>query len=533
MLIDARTIPEGSQINVDLCIVGGGPAGISVALPFLNSSTTVAIIETGGLDFDEVAQIQAEATSSGHDYFPMKETRIRAFGGSTMSWGGISAPLDTIDFEKRSWVPHSGWPVSREDLDPYYDKAKAVSHVLNPDASSAGSEGYFGDENGPTRSTRWAEVYFSAPARFGRLYEQEFKKAPNITTYLYSTAVELESDESQSTISGLRAASLDGSTFRIVANEYVLAGGGIENARIMLASGNKERGGIGNDHDLVGRFFQEHPRMYDRFALPEDSDGLASHVRGAAGTLHFSRLGLSDAVQNDEELLNYIVNLSFGYSGQLTDQFQAVRRMVNARRKPWSDSPYFQDVGGGPNTVRWEDVKTALKKPHRSFQSALGAQFEPDRMRKWIQIETNVEQVPSRDNRVTLNAQTDAFGVPKAHLHWNLDAEEERTYRRGLELIVQALDQFSPGLADGQMEYPDPWPDEVFGCWHHIGTTRMHESPSEGVVDANCRVHGVANLFVAGSSVFPTGGATSPTLTIVALGLRLAEHLKANDGQPT
>jgi choline dehydrogenase-like flavoprotein len=527
MLIDARTIPEGTTIHVDLCIVGGGPAGISVALPFLDSSTTVAIIESGGLDFDEAAQDQAEATSSGHDYFPMKETRIRAFGGSTMSWGGISAPLDTIDFEKRSWVPHSGWPISREDLDPYYDDAKTVSHVIDPDAHSAGSEGHFGDENGPTPSTRWAEVYFSAPARFGRLYEQAFKKAENLTTYLYSTAVELETNESQSVISGLRVASLEGSTFRIVANNYALAGGGIENARIMLASGNKDLGGIGNQHDLVGRFFQEHPRAYDRYALPEDSVALASHVRGAAGTLNFSRLGLSDAAQHDEELLNYIVNLSFGYSGQQTDQFQAVRRMVNARRKPWSDSPYFQDVGGGPNTVRWEDVKTAIKKPHRSIQSAFGAQFEPDGMRQWIEIETNVEQIPSPDNRVTLSSDVDAYGVPKAHLHWNLSDEEERSYRRGLQLIVEALDEYSPGLSQGKMDYPDPWPEEVFGCWHHIGTTRMHKNASEGVVDANCQVHGIENLYVAGSSVFPTGGATSPTLTIVALGLRLAEYLDA------
>jgi len=152
-------------------------------------------------------------------------------------------------------------------------------------------------------------------------------------------------------------------------------------------------------------------------------------------------------------------------------------------------------------------------------------------MRRWIEIETNVEQTPSPDNRVTLSSDIDTFGIPKAHLHWNLSSEEERTYRRGLEFIVEALDQYSPGLIDRRMDYPDPWPDEVGGCWHHIGTTRMHENPSEGVVDADCRVHGVANLFVAGSSVFPTGGATSPTLTIVALGLRLAENLKALNGR--
>ena len=531
MMIDARTLPDDTKIEVDLCIVGAGPAGIAVALPFLNNSTkSVAIVESGGTTFDESAQTLADTGVSGHAYFPMKETRIRAFGGSTMSWGGINAPLDVMDFEKRPWVPHSGWPLSREDLDPYYDEAKTVSRVIDPDASSLGSEVYFGDAYGPTPSTRWAEVYFSAPTRFSEVYAEPFEKATNVSTYLYSTAVELETNDSQSAIAGLHVASLDGSSFRIVARNYVLAGGGVENARLLLVSGNRDTGGIGNDHDLVGRFFQEHPRLVDRFWLPEDSAVLASHIRGAAGTLNFSRLGLSDAAQRDEELLNSIVNVAFGFSGQLTDQFQAVRRIVNASRKPWSDSPYFQDVGGGPNTVRWEDVRTALKKPHRSVQAAIGAVFEPARMRRWVHIETNVEQIPHPENRVTLASDVDAFGVPKAHLHWTLADEEERTYRRGLELIVEALDQYSPGLRDGRMDYPDQWPDNVEGCWHHIGTTRMHENPSQGVVDANCRVHGIANLYVAGSSVFPTGGATSPTLTIVALALRLAEHLKAKNG---
>jgi choline dehydrogenase-like flavoprotein len=531
MLIDARTIPEGKEINVDLCVIGGGPAGISVAAPFLDSSTkTVAVLESGGLDFNEEAQDLADATSSGHHYFPMKETRIRAFGGSTMSWGGINAPLDAIDFEKRSWVPHSGWPISREDLDPYYAEAKSVSKVTDPGASSAGSGGHFGDEYGPTPSTRWPEMYLSAPTRFGQVYAQPFKQAANVSTYLFSTGIELETNDSQTAITGLRVAALDGSSFRIVAHDYVLAGGGIENARLLLASGNRDAGGVGNEHDLVGRFFQEHPGVLDRFSLPGDSTALASHVSGATGTLNFSRLGLSDAAQTDEELLNCIVNLSFGYSGQQTDQFLAVRRIVNASMKPWSDSPYFQDVGGGPNSVRWEDVKTALKKPHRSFQGALGAKFEPARMRRWIQIESNVEQIPNPENRVTLSSDTDSFGVPRAHLQWSLADEEERTYRRSLELVVDALDRYSPGLWDRRMDYPDPWPTEVTANWHHIGTTRMHSDPSQGVVDANCRVHGIANLYAAGSSVFPTGGATSPTLTIVALGLRRAEHLKAQSG---
>ena len=524
MITDARTLPEGTTITVDLCIIGGGPAGISVAYPFLDGSTSVAILESGGIGFDEEVQELADTDATGQPYYPVKETRIRALGGSTLSWGGISAPLDALDFEERPWVPLSGWPISRSDLDPYYDRAKMVGQVLNPDALAVG-EGVFGDENGPTPSTRWSEVYFSAPTRYGKAYEDRLRASRNVSTLLYSTALEIETNESQSHVTGITVGVLGGVTYRVVARHYVVAGGGIENARLLLLSGNRERGGLANEHDVVGRYFQEHPGAYDRFLLPEDSGALASRVQGAAGTLNFSRLGLSDAAQRDEELLNYIVNVSFGYAGQNTEQFQAVRRIVNASRKPWSDSPYLQDVGGGPNAVRWEDVKTALKRPHVSFTSAVGARFGPAKLRRWIHIETNVEQIPRADSRVHLSDRVDAFGLPRATLHWAFGDEEERTYRRGLELIVDALNQYAPGLKDGRMDYPDPWPDDIHGNWHHIGTTRMNENPTLGVVDSDCRVHGLDNLFVAGSSVFPTGGATSPTLTIVALGLRLAEHL--------
>ncbi len=526
MLIDGRSLPHGTTIEADLCIIGGGPAGISVAYEYLDDpSFKVVLIESGGLEFDEDVQELAETSQTGQPYYPIKETRIRAFGGSTMSWGGISAPFDTLDFEHRPWVDKSGWPISRADLDPFYARAKVVGKVLNPDAEAVG-EGVFGDEHGPTPSTRWAEVYFSAPTRYGKAYSDRFKNSKSVSTVLYSTVLELETNESQSEISGVVASALEGTPFRIVAKNYVLAGGGVENARMLLLSGNRERGGLANEHDVVGRFFQEHPGAKDKYLLPADAGQLASRVQGAAGTLNFSRLGLSDAIQRNEELLNYIVNVSFGYAGQTSEQFQAVRRIVNASRKPWSDSPYLQDVGGGPNRVRMEDVKIALKKPHIAFKSALGARFEPERLRRFLHIESNVEQVPSPENRISLTTDKDAFGLPRANMHWRLDDLEERTYRRGLELVVEALDQYAPGLKDGRMDYPDPWPDAVHGNWHHIGTTRMHNDPTQGVVDENCKVHGVGNLFVAGSSVFPTGGATSPTLTIVALGLRLGDHLK-------
>jgi choline dehydrogenase-like flavoprotein len=148
-------------------------------------------------------------------------------------------------------------------------------------------------------------------------------------------------------------------------------------------------------------------------------------------------------------------------------------------------------------------------------------------MRRWVHIGTSVEQVPRPENRLVLTGERDALGIPKVELHWSLTEAEERTYRRGLELVVEALERYAPGISSQRLDYPDPWPDEVLGTWHHIGTTRMHEDPAHGVVNADCRVHDVDNLYVAGSSVFPAGGASAPTVTIVALALRLAEHLDA------
>ncbi|MCB1247016.1 MAG: GMC family oxidoreductase [Acidimicrobiia bacterium] len=525
MITDARTLPVGTTVEVDLCVIGGGPAGISVAHRFLEQDhVTVAVIESGGTEFDPAVQELATTDQTGQPYYPIKETRIRAFGGSTMSWGGISAPFDELDFEERDWVPRSGWPISRSDLDPYYTRAKQVGHVLNPDASSVG-EGRFGEDNGPSPATKWAEVYFSGPTRYGATYEDAFRRSKRVSTLLYSTVVEIETDDAQTHVTGVRVATHGGGDYRVVAKQFVLAGGGIENARMLMTSGNVERGGLANQHDVVGRYFQEHPGAKDKYRLPEDSTWLASRIHGAAGTLNFSRLGLTAGVQRNEQLVNYLTNISFGYEGQLTEQFQAVRRIVNASRKPWSDSPYLQDVGGGPNKVRMRDVGIALRNPYRSVQSAFGARFEPKRLRRFLHIESNVEQIPTPENRVTLTRDVDAFGIPRASLHWQLSDLEERTYRRGLDLVIKALDQYAPGLREGRMDYPEPWPGAVHGNWHHIGTTRMHPDPKQGVVDADCKIHGIDNLHVAGSSVFPTGGATSPTLTIVALGLRLSDHL--------
>lgn len=513
----------GTSVETDVCIVGAGPAGISLAVQYAKQSAVdVVVIESGGLEFDPETQELADSEVVGQKYFPMKETRIRVFGGSSVSWGGIGATFSPLDFEERSWVPNSGWPFPKSELEPFYKEALGVA-LMDP-----GSREVELDDGPPAPGTKWSNVLFSPPTRFGKVYRNELEQATSVKVYLNSTVTRLALHRDGAHIDGIDVGCLSGNSYRVEAKTYVLAGGGIENARMLLVSNDVAANGIGNDHDLVGRYFQEHPRMEDRYLLPVGTPALARRIEGAAGTLRFSRVAITDDVQREEHLLNYFANLFFGYAAQDSPQFDAVRRIVNASRPPWSDSPYYQDIGGGPNRVRWEDIKTVLKRPDRAFTSAFGAQFQPKLLRRWLSVQSSVEQIPRPENRIVLTDEKDALGIPRARLKWTLHPDEERTYRRGLELLMGEMDRLEPGLSKNRMDDPDPWASAVLGTWHHIGTTRIHRDRSRGVVDADCRVHGVDNLYIAGSSVFPTGGATAPTLTIVALTLRLYQHLRSH-----
>ncbi|MEX1294898.1 MAG: GMC oxidoreductase, partial [Candidatus Limnocylindrales bacterium] len=490
MIIDGRTIPSGTLVDVDLCIVGGGIAGISLALQYRDTpDVTVALVESGGRDWDARTQDLSDADAIGQAYFPLKETHLRVLGGSSLSYGGICTQLPPIQFEERSWVPDSGWPITKSDLDQYLPRAYELFEVDAPDTEAG---------PGSAPGTEWLEVAFSPPTRFGKRYASALDAAAKVTTYLHSTVTQIVPHPDGRHIEAVEVSTFDGNEYRIGARHFVLAGGGIEVPRLMLASNRVVSVGIGNEHDNVGRYFQEHVRVKDRYRLPERSEALATRVIGAAGTLRFSRLGVSEAAQREEELLDYYVNVAFGFACQDSPQWTALRRIVNARRSPWSDSPYYQDIGGGPNRIRREDIKAVLVRPDRSFLSLVGAGLRPAWLRRWLELDSSVEQAPHRDNRVVLSGEKDELGMPKAELHWRLDGNEERSYRRGLELVLEELDGLAPGIKHNRIDDPDPWPDEVIGTWHHVGTTRMHADPHRGVVDADAKVHGIDNLYIVG-----------------------------------
>jgi choline dehydrogenase-like flavoprotein len=502
-----------------VCIVGGGPAGIALALDLAaDPNVHVSLLESGGTEFEASAQDLTRGEIVGAEAPPLHEVLIRALGGSTWSWGGVCTPLEATSFETRSWVPAT-WPIDNATLEPYLEKALDLCGItprqrveVDRATDAAMAYAHFDGE-----ALELAKVYFGRPLRFGMAYRETLERAPNISVHVHSTVTSLEVEDGR--VAAVAGIARNG-PFRVEAKEYVLAGGGIGNPRLLMLAG------LGGD--AVGRYFMDHPRVVDRFRVRSGDTRLARVVgRGPMGTLRFARLTLTDAVQRAEQLVNWHANLAFGYAGQDQPTWVPVRRMAIALRKPWNESPYYQDAGGGPLRLRADDVAAALRRPHVAGLAALGAVTQHPRLRRFIDAWSSVEQLPDPENRVELLPQRDRLGVPLVRLHWRIGAAEEHTYRRAREYMLKYLEALEPGISGAQMGPADPWPATLVTTWHHLGTTRMSAAPSGGAVDADCQVHGVVNLHVAGGSVFPTSGSTAPTITIIQLALRLGRRLAA------
>ena len=510
-------VAAATTVDADVAVVGGGPAGITLTMRLAEAGLRVCLLESGGLAYEPAAQALARAEVVGTPYYPLHETRVRALGGSSWSWGGICTPLDGLAFEARPWVPQAAWPFPQATLEPFLEGAYALCGITPQQRREVDAATTAGFARAGLDGTRVqpVPVYFSRPTRFGPTYRERLRALPGARVLLHATATHLE--QRRGRVTSLEARGPSGG-FRIKAREYVLAAGGVENPRLLLVSG---LGGV-----AVGRYFMEHPRVVDRFRIRPGDTPLGRLIGGgAAGTLRFFRMTLADELQRAERLLNYHANIQFGYLGQLSPQWIAARRIVIATRKPWNESPFYQDAGGGRMRLRSADLAVAARRPDRSLLSALGAVTERPALRRYLEIWSALEQVPDPTNRVELLPERDRLGVPRVRVCWTVGSTEEATYRRALAVLLGELDKLEPGLSAARLAEGDPWPAQLVGNWHHEGTTRMHDDPAHGVVDRDCRVHGVANLFVAGSSVFPASGSTSPTITILQLALRLADHL--------
>lgn len=543
LFIDLSAQPRSAETAADICIIGGGAAGITLARALASSSLEVCLLESGRFRLDPRTQDLYRGESVGLPYGALDETRYRYFGGSTNpeGWGGWCRPLDPIDFETRPWAPYSGWPFSQATLDPYYRQAQVICEVGPYDYDLESWRRHIGPGlrdfplEGDRVETQLAQL--GPPTRFGRRYREDLEAAGNVKVYLGANVLEILATPDGSEATGVVAVSFGGDRLTVRSKVVVLAAGGVENARLLLLSGRPISNGLGNEHDLVGRFFMDHPRLEmgtlelsgDR-GLPELYDPFYKfrrRKRSLVGVydlrLVSGSLNLTDAFQRQEGLLNYRTWILPKWPGDDSAEIQALKRLYIATK----ERALPRDTVAG-------DLWSVMAHPRLVSSWAYGRLARPRRLVQGIKLVNILEPEQLPDSRICLGDQLDPLGQRRVRLDWKVGPLVRRTLARAHAAIDEDLRRSGIGrLVDPfQEDDEERFRANLDWVWHHMGTTRMHDDPRQGVVDANAQVHGMSNVFVAGSSVFPTPGADMPTLTIVALALRLADHLTDRMGSP-
>jgi choline dehydrogenase-like flavoprotein len=513
MFQDARELEDGATLEADIGIVGAGAAGITLARELAASRAEVVLIESGGLDFDPDTQDLYQGEIIGLDYVPLDAVQLRYFGGSTNHWNGRCRAFDPIDLEARAWVDGSGWPFGLGHLLPFY--ARAQDHL------QLGRFGYTLEELGDTRPvlplgesfvTRLAQR--SPPTRMGEAYRDELQAAPRIRVVLHANAVAIETDSSGAVVEAVEVRTLEGRRLRLRARRFVLAMGGIEIPRLLLQPHPAWPEGIGNRHDVLGRYFADHPNLpFGRilFGTGHPAGGMF-HADTVLGTGAQRFLALTPEIQRREGLPNCRLDLF--------------------PLDPWAES---QGVGSlralGRDLVRgnWpDDFLTHLGRVVRHVDEVASFGYErlTDPAPRLLGASFSCEPEPLASSRITLGDERDALGLRQPRLDWRLSDAFERSLDRVEALLVEALGVNGLGRFQPAPEREDPRA-QIVGSFHPMGAARMHVDPARGVVDADARVHGTANLHLVGGAMLPTYGYGSPTLTIVALAVRLADHLAA------
>lgn len=517
MIIDARSVSSGTIIETDLCIIGAGAAGITLAHECIDAPFRVVVVESGGMEFDSATQDLYEGRSVGDPFGDPMSSRLRYFGGTTNHWGGWCLPFEAIDFEPRGEeFPYHGWPFSKAQLDQFYARAQEVCQ-LGPYDYRPSRWGVRRDEvpppfAGPDFGVR---IIQENPLRFGPAYAPELRRAPRVTVYLHANAVHFDAGETETEVEAVAVKTLSGNAFTLRARFYILATGGIENAQLLLASGREGGKGLGNAHDLVGRFFMTHIACSGGTIIPADpytNFDFATNDPYVPGKYRVDRvLGLAPDAMRRLRLPNMLLGWSY--------KFAPVREAIDAL----SHLAHGEGPGGSTLSDLWEVIT--------NFEGIQEFLVRKALLKEGIPIESlalwcSSEQQPNPESRISLGSKRDRLGMPEVVVDWKLLPEDKSKTVAILHLLATEIGRtgfgrFRPAWSDAH-----DWPTDLYGNEHHMGTTRMHRDPKLGVVDENCRIHGMANLYVAGSSVFPTGGSNNPTLTIVALALRLADHLR-------
>jgi choline dehydrogenase-like flavoprotein len=553
MIDDARQVVRDATLRAQVCIVGAGAAGITLALELRRSGLSVLLLESGGLAPDAATQAlnQGEVADPAL-HSPPDTYRQRRFGGSTTIWGGRCVPFDPIDLETRAWIPHASWPIDYETLRADYPAANALCEAgdFEYDARFALPGGMRPMIRGfaPAAFDLNGIERFSCPTDFASRYRHSLAAATDIRVLLHANVTHLGLSADGVRVETLTVSTLSGNRFRVRADQVVLAMGGIEVPRLLLACRDVHHAGIGNAEDLVGRFYMCHIAGTIgtlRLDRPRD-DVWHGYDIAEDGTYCRRRMALRPERQRTAEIGNVVFRLhhpripdpahrtgalSAIWLAKSLISYEYGKRLVSADPAglgTWlrhAGNLLSDPFGAAGFLMHWLRHRSLAA---RKFPSVI---IRPRANR--FSLDFHAEQVPDPASRITLVSARDPLGLPRVHIDWRHAETDVRTVAVAFDTLRQAVAEAGIGSLTLDGAEADIAAvvrrDGAYGG-HHIGTARMGRGPRTGVVDADCRVFGMHNLFVAGSAVFATSSQANPTLTIVALAVRLARHLRRRAG---
>lgn len=496
MITDILEMGEQTKLRGQVIVLGSGIAGAEVATHLARHGRDVVLVESGREQFEPSIQAFNDVVFLGkrhreikpdsyyHQYLPPElrgVSRVRQFGGTSNVWTGKWKYLQPSDFDARPWLGNSSWPIHFTDLLEHYRSAAKDYGFGDLEAEAIRSEitslrARLAADGLKMSSFYWEKTPTRTAVRFG----DEMRRSKNLHVVLGATATELILDASCQRVTAVVCRSLEGRELIVEGEVIIIATGAFETARLLLASNGQLPSGIGNAHDLVGRFYTDHPKHHTGTLQPGSLTRQYAHELQYAPKPRFCIcFALDDATQREQKLLEHVLYLKPIYE--------------KPRDRLWRTLQFRPACRDGNGTVAAYRVKFVT------------------------------EQVPHQSSRIKLGTECDALGQRKLEVDWCFTDQDQYSIAKTLQLLTKRFAKVGLGTFDFGDEPPRL--ENMTDAAHQMGTTRMASRPEEGVVDPNCRVFGTDNLYVASSAVFPTGPSYSPTFTILALARRLGQHL--------
>jgi len=521
---------EHTEFTADVCIIGGGAAGFTCALTLLESGLKVILLESGGLKEDGPGNKLNEAEIIGDFHLGIHEGRERAVGGTTTKWGGQAYPFLPEDFSERPNLGISGWPLTYEELLPYYKRAEMVvgtDHELpydyQPWEERKIETGGLAKDKLRLLVTKWSRI-----PNFRLLHGNTLSQSKNVRVLYHASVVEIVPNANQDSVREVTICSLQGKRGKVKARQFIAAGGALEASRLFLASRQFHPAGLGNENDLVGRYIQDHISA----VVGEIKPTSRKHFHEVFdpfyrnGFKYLPRILLEPAYAKSQNTLHASGQIVFTEGSEST--LNLLKGTLRKLKK--KEFPQFGEIKTLLNPLQWVLMAKSLYR-WRVAKRGISAEDTP------VFLEILSEQLPQPESRVTLNDQKDFMGMPRLKLDWRIPALTRETIVRSAHTFREEFAR--SGLGTLHLE---AWLDDstdkshLKDVFHQAGGLIMGRSAQEGVVDSNCKVFGVDNLYVASSAVFPTSSFANTTLTIMALSVRLSDRIASaltEDGTET